>query len=262
METVLQRRMRQRGFAGPMRIFSLREAAKLRESFYSTTGIDERRPGKSPTSLARMHWANDWVWEMATHSDLLDVAEEIIGEDIVLWNTAFWYKPYDGQKPVPWHQEGVLFRGIEPRINLTAWIALTESNIENGCLRVVPAQDRSFIEHESLVAGSTRRLDHAVPHSYIDESRAIDMEMAPGEVLFFDEGLIHCSGVNQRPDTARIGFSVRLTTPEVRFKMDQWDVSPENVRLFLLRGKDRFNLNGGLYGDLKNRDLVATGARD
>ncbi len=260
METVLQRTMDQRGFAGPVRIFSRREAASLRESFYRTTGINEHRPGKSPTSLARMHWANDWVWDMATHPDLLDIAEEILGPDIVLWNTAFWYKPYQGQKPVPWHQEGVLFRGIEPRINLTAWIALTESTVENGCLRVIPSPDRSFIEHESLVAGSSRRLDHAVPGRYIDESCAIDMEMSPGEVLFFDEGLIHCSGVNQCPDTARIGFSVRLTTPAVHFKMDQWDVSPENVRLFRLRGEDRFNLNAGLYGDREDLDLAATGA--
>jgi ectoine hydroxylase-related dioxygenase (phytanoyl-CoA dioxygenase family) len=261
METVLQRSMCLRGIAGPVRIFSLREAARLRESFYRTAGIDERRPGKSPRSLTQLHWTNDWVWEMATHPGLLDIAEEILGPDIVLWSTHFWYKPYEGQKSVPWHQEGVLYTGMEPVINLTVWVALTESTVENGCLRVVPSQDRSFIGHELLVPGSSRRLDHAVPDRYVDESRVIDMEMTPGEALFFDEGLMHCSGPNQCPDTARIGFSMRLVTPEVRFKMGQWDSSPENVRLFLLRGKDRFNRNPGLHGDPENRHLAAAALR-
>lgn len=260
METVLQRGMRERGFIGPIRIFSQSDAARLRESFYRTAGIDERRPGKQPRPLSQMHWEHSWVWDMATHTDLLDIAEEILGPDLVMWSTNFWYKPHEGQKPVPWHQEGSIYTGIDPRINLTAWVALTDSTVQNGCMRVIPSPDRSLIDHEILVPGTTRRLDHALPDEYVDESRAIDLEMSPGEVLFFDEGLVHSSYVNACPNTARIGFSIRLTTPEVRFKMDQWDSAGETVRLFVVRGTDRLNLNAGLYGDVAPHDLTPAGA--
>jgi ectoine hydroxylase-related dioxygenase (phytanoyl-CoA dioxygenase family) len=247
METFIQREMRTKGYVGPIRLFSQREAVELRRTFLEEAGIDTSAPGPAPRSLARWHWAHDWVWEMATRRELLDIAEEILGPDLVLWNTAFWYKPPVGQKRVPWHQEGVLFRGIEPRINLTAWIALTPTSVENGCLRVIPSEDRTLIPHVPEVPDSTRRLDHRVPPEHVDESRAVDLEMSPGEVLFFDEGLIHRSGTNLRPGDARVGFSVRLTKPEVRFKMDEWDVSPENVRLFLVRGQDPMHLNDALY---------------
>ena len=64
-----------------------------------------------------------WAYELATHQRILDYAERILGPDIVLWAMVFWYKEPHNSKYIPWHQDATYWP-MEPRINLTAWMAL------------------------------------------------------------------------------------------------------------------------------------------
>ena len=54
----------------------------------------------------------------------------------------------DGME-VPWHQDGHYWP-IRPLATCTAWVALDDSTVENGCLRVIAGSHReqSLLEHE------------------------------------------------------------------------------------------------------------------
>ena len=46
------------------------------------------------------------ILRYATHSDVLDLVEQLIGPDIILWGSALFAKPAGEGMEVPWHQDG------------------------------------------------------------------------------------------------------------------------------------------------------------
>ena len=46
----------------------------------------------------------------------------------------------------------------------------------------------------------------------------------------------------------RVAFSVRYTTPEVKFNMPKWGGDPDRIKTFLIQGQDRFHLNDDIIG--------------
>jgi hypothetical protein len=46
----------------------------------------------------------------------------------------------------------------------------------------------------------------------VDEARAVDVELRPGEMSMHDSSIVHGSDVN-RSDTDRLGFVIRFITP-------------------------------------------------
>lgn len=235
------------GYTGPVRVISEEYAASLRAKFYETAGLDERRPGPAPMSLSMWHWVEPWVQHLVEDPVLLDRVEEVIGPDIAVWNTHFWYKPPGAQKPVPWHQDGMYWK-IQPRVAVTAWVALSAATRDNGCLRIAPKADQDFVEHREVIPGLVRHLNNELPESEIAGVDVADVEMRAGEALLFDAALVHCSRPNTTEDQARLALSIRYVPTDVHFDMESWTVSPERVRLRLVRGEDRLHLNDDLYG--------------
>jgi ectoine hydroxylase-related dioxygenase (phytanoyl-CoA dioxygenase family) len=244
--TGLREDLDSRGYVGPIRVFPSDEIATIRRKFYETAGVDEANPQKSEVSTSLWHWFEPWMADLVRDERLLDVVSDLLGPDLIVWNTHFWYKPPEGQKPVPWHQDG-MYWSITPREGVTAWIAVSDTTVENGCIRVVPSADRPFIDHQEIEAGVVRHLNNELPKGSFDESAAIDLEMRAGEILFFDQSLVHCSRPNVTGSQARVALSIRYVPPHVRFDMERWAVSPERVRLQLVRGEDTHHLNDELY---------------
>ena len=84
------------------------------------------------------HLCFPWSHALAERPEILDVVEDLIGPDILLFASKFWIKPPRSGRFVSWHQDSAYF-GLDPRTPLAAiWIALTESNRANGCMRVIP----------------------------------------------------------------------------------------------------------------------------
>ena len=83
--------------------------------------------------------------------------------DILIWGSGFFIKdPGDGAY-ISWHQDATYW-GLEPPEITTAWIALTPSTAESGCLQVAPGthkmdqlpHDDSFAEGNLLSRGASR----------------------------------------------------------------------------------------------------------
>jgi ectoine hydroxylase-related dioxygenase (phytanoyl-CoA dioxygenase family) len=234
----------EQGYTGPVQIFSVAEAAELRARFYATIGQSEAAPGATKAYLSAWHHQHRWAYNVATDERVLDLIAPLLGPDIVMWAMHFWYKPPHNTRHLPWHQDANYWP-MEPRKNVSAWIALGPTFVENGCLRILPGTQRQLVAHRKL-DDPTAGFREGLPPEEIDESRAVDLEMQPGEVVIFNEATFHGSKANTS-DVARVACSIRYTSPDVRFLMEQWS-DPERIRTFLVRGEDTHHRNDAIRG--------------
>ena len=65
------------------------------------------------------------------------MVEDIIGPDILCWNTIIWIKEARSPSYVSWHQD-LNYWGLDANDLVSAWLALSPATVESGCMRVLP----------------------------------------------------------------------------------------------------------------------------
>lgn len=161
---------------------------------------------------------------------MLDAVEGLIGPDLLVHTTSLFCKQPRDPAFVSWHQDAHNWRLDEPRL-VTAWVALTESNDANGCMRVVPGSHLSQLEHEARPHEDNMLATGLSVAGEVDESEAVDFVLAPGQASLHHADLVHGSGGN-RSDGKRIGFAIRYVSPSVTQERPHHAV-------VLARGEDR-----------------------
>jgi non-haem Fe2+, alpha-ketoglutarate-dependent halogenase len=138
---------------------------------------------------------------------------ELLGPDVLVQSVSIFDKDPGDEQYVAWHQDGYYWHLSAPRL-VSAWIALSPSTPQSGCLRVVPGTHHRHLPHREqptdghmLASGLTLDLD-------IDPERVVDVVLRPGEMSFHHERLVHGSGPNRGADK-RIGFATRYLAAEV-----------------------------------------------
>ena len=234
------------GYTGPIDVLSAEEARFGRESFYKSIGQNESNPGPSSVKTGGFNLKHKWAHDISIDNKILDYVELALGPNIVLWATVFWYKEPHNTKYIPWHQDASYWP-MEPRINLTAWIALGPTFKENGCLRIIPGSHKNWLDDEYRELDEHSSFSKGLDPEQVNESKAIDFEMDPGQVVFFSEATLHGSNANTS-DIPRLGYSLRFTTPEVKF--DELGIKEQRLdyltRTILVRGIDEYHHNDSL----------------
>jgi hypothetical protein len=165
----------------------------------------ERQLGGRPRTIEvrQMHLHFPWAYQLATQRRILDAVESLLGPDLLVWATELFAKhPHDQAVSVGWHRDRT-YMGLKAERTTTAWVALADSNLANGCMRAVPGPDRRAIPTlEELRAGSA--------HSGI-----VNIELRAGEMSLHDADIPHGSAANQSGQK-RVGFVIRYITPEAR----------------------------------------------
>jgi len=188
--------------------------------------------------------------DYARNPDLLDVAEQLIGPDIALWNMSFFAKPARNGKRTPWHQDGQYWP-IRPLATCTVWIAVDEATSENGCMRFIPGshRDRRLLRHARNDSDALT-LNQELLHEEYDESRAVDVALPAGGISLHDVYLAHGSEANRSAQPRR-GMTLRLmpTTSHydreaaARMHRERGGRNLGGHSIFLLRGVDRCGRN-------------------
>jgi non-heme Fe2+,alpha-ketoglutarate-dependent halogenase len=180
-----------------------------------------------------LHLFHPWARKLALHPRVLDAVEDIIGPDILAHGSGLFWKPPRDPAYVSWHQDGFNAKLSEMRY-VTAWLALTDSSPDNGCMRVVRGSHGEGISSHEFTSVSpdnigTGGLEIA---RQVDESEATDITLGPGEMSLHHAAIVHGSNPNtsHRP---RIGYAVRYAAPSIRQKLDHFPV-------ILARGRDQF----------------------
>ena len=177
----------------------------------------------------------------ARNPAILDMVAQILGEDIAIWNSSFFGKPARDGKRVPWHQDG-RYWPIRPLASCSVWIAIDDSNTENGCLRIIPGSHRSrkLFKHENNPSDDLV-LSLELMQSEFDESTAVDIVLESGQISLHDVFLMHGSEPNTSGKPRR-GMTLRFFPTTSVYERDiEGGDKPRS--LFLMRGVDRSGRN-------------------
>jgi ectoine hydroxylase-related dioxygenase (phytanoyl-CoA dioxygenase family) len=162
----------------------------------------------------RAHLFFRWAYELALQRRVVDAVSGLLGEDVVVWGSLILSKPPNDPGFVAWHQDGAYagFLGDAPAVS--AWIALSDSTIESGCMRVVPGSHRERLEH-AVRNAPLNMLSHGQEiAAVVDEREAVDVQLRAGEMSLHHVDIIHGSNANHSSWT-RTGFIVRYSTPQM-----------------------------------------------
>ncbi len=174
-----------------------------------------------------------WAAALVRHPRILDCVAALIGPDIMVFHTTVWLKEPRSETFVPWHQDATYF-GLAPFEHVTAWVALTNSTPENGCVQILPrshtAGQRPHFDQPDPKAMLSRGQTLADP---IDDAGAVDLPLAAGEVSFHHTLAYHRSGIN-RSAGRRIGIGISYIPTRVRH------VGPTRLSATLVRGQDEY----------------------
>lgn len=204
------------------------------------------------SGIQKMQSDPGWI-EFPTHAPIVDMVESAIGPDVVLWGTTFFHKAAGIGRVVPWHRDG-RYWPIHPLATTSVWIAVEESVIENGCLRIIKGSHaaRELGEHFSDDSP-----ENAIPETLrqgeYDEADAVDVELEPGQMVMFDVYTVHGSNAN-RSGRHRTGYAMRYMPATSQFDhhdqanrsrafSDQYGSAHHTRPLMLLRGEDKSGRN-------------------
>ena len=186
--------------------------------------------------------------ELAQDADILDLVAGLIGPDIVLWGCAMFCKPPGDGMEVPMHQDGHYWP-IRPLATCTVWVAIEDSDQDNGCLRVVPGSHRDHTLHpHTTETGHVALSERIVPGAY-DARTAVDVELKAGQMSMHDVYMIHGSNPNVSR-RRRSGIALRYMPASSYW--DRGHVSPDASELvvkyasrplWLVRGADTSGRN-------------------
>jgi non-haem Fe2+, alpha-ketoglutarate-dependent halogenase len=117
---------------------------------------------------------------------------------------------------------------------LTAWIALSPSTHESGCMQVMTGSHIGELSPHKDTFGKDNMLSRGQEMQVeVDPARCVDIALKPGQMSLHHVKIAHGSGPNESDDR-RIGLVVRYVPAHVR------QIAGKGDTAMLVRGKDRY----------------------
>jgi len=184
------------GCLSPVRAMSAERAAHYRAKFEALEArVSDVEIKKMKT---KSHLLCPWVLEITEDAHILDIFEDLIGPNIRCWSNAWRVKKADGETFAGWHQDSSY--GAATPVVLGA-LALSECGVKQGCLKGVPGSHKwGILKHSEKDDPKSILSRGQFITDPVDESKAVDFELKPGEMAMFDNSLVHSSAGNHGPD--------------------------------------------------------------
>ena len=217
------------GYVHPIKVLEPDEAADLRRHLEAQ---EAKQGGRlDPAQRSKSHLLFKWLDDLIRDRRILDPVEQLIGPDILCWNTIFWIKDVGSESFVSWHQD-TRYWGLSSDQVVTAWLALSPASIESGCMRVMPGSHKGdVLPHEDRYDQANMLTRGQEITEGVDDSRAVYMPLQVGEMSIHNYRLAHASGPNTAADR-RIGISMHFMPTDTQQIVGNWDSAA------LVRGRD------------------------
>ena len=193
------------GFISPINIFTEEKAKEIRKEI-------ELIENKIPEELEKSgrynaHLISPLLDEVTHNSKILDAVQSLIGENILVCGTTLFIKNPNEKGFVSYHQDAK-YIGLEPYNWVTAWVAITDSNEKNGCMRMwsgshknnLRVHDQKFNEGNLLTRGQTVE--------NVPKDKTIPLILKAGQMSLHHPTVVHGSDLNKSNDR-RIGFVIQ-----------------------------------------------------
>jgi len=161
------------------------------------------------------------ILDWATGATLATPLKQLLGNQVLLsqaHHNCIMTKQPRFSSVTGWHRDSRYWHFQRPEL-ISAWLALRDETVENGCLLVIPGSHQVQVAAQGLDAAQFLKQDYAGNQSLL--SQAIPVPLQAGDVLLFSSNLFHAAGRNQTDQTKySLVFTYRaadnLTIPNTR----------------------------------------------
>lgn len=253
------------------------DKTEISNEAYATKGLNARDK----------HLQDDELMSLYAHPAIVERMAQLLGPELLLWRSQFFPK-YPGMGGTGWHQATSYLnetfrtatltpRNLRKLFQLTAWVAVTDSTVRNGCMRFIPGTHWELLpmtveEYDPIKHAGNKhdRFGTKIMRPALGdlEKRAVNLEMKAGEFVIFSERTMHGALPNVTTDDARLGMSARYIVPDVKIH-NPWVLGDGGLSIVYLQiqklNLDRWKiiqLRGDRKGPMADRVIPAPeGAR-
>ena len=193
------------GFVSPIDIFSKDKANQVRKEIEL---IEQKMPGELDKSgRYNAHLISPLLDEITHDSKILDAVQCLIGKDILVCGTTLFIKNPNEKGFVSYHQDAK-YIGLEPQNWVTAWVAITDSNERNGCMRMWSGSHKDNLKDHTQMFNEGNLLTRGQTVSNVPINKTIPLILKAGQMSLHHPKVVHGSDLNKSNDR-RIGFVIQ-----------------------------------------------------
>ena len=152
--------------------------------------------GLTPRRLLAATERDSRFLSWATHESLRVILHQLLGRTVYLsqsHHNCIMTKQPGFSSRTGWHRDNRYWHFAQPEL-VSAWLALTPENTDNGCLWVLPNSHRWEVESFQLDEKQFLRTDFAKNQDLL--AHATPIELNQGDLLLFHSNLFHGAGYN------------------------------------------------------------------
>ena len=222
-----------KGFVAPLDILTSNEALELRKEI-------EKIESKWPNELEGIgrnypHMISPILDEVCHNNKILNAVESLIGKNILICGTTLFIKNPNQKGFVSFHQDAK-YIGLEPYNWVTAWVAITDSNEQNGCMRMWSGSHKDNLKDHDQKFNEGNLLTRGQTVNNVPEQETKALILSAGQMSLHHPKTVHGSGLN-KSDDRRIGFVIQSY---IGSNVKQV-IGKNSVQL--ARGEDKFNFH-------------------
>ena len=196
---------RNKGYISPVSALTSSEAKEIREEIEK---IEKKWPGAlDGINRNNVHLISPILNKVCLNKNILDAVESIIGKNILICGTTLFIKEKNEKGFVSFHQDAK-YIGLEPYNWVTVWLAVTDSNEKNGCMRMLPSSHKDNLKYHEQKFDKNNLLTRGQTIENISLNETDPIILKAGEISLHHPLIVHGSGLNNSDDR-RIGFVIQ-----------------------------------------------------
>ena len=193
------------GFISPIDIFSKDKAKKIRNEIEL---IEKKMPEELVKSgRYNAHLISPLLDEVTHSPKILDAVQSLIGRDILVCGTTLFIKNSNEKGFVSYHQDAK-YIGLEPHNWVTAWVAITDSNEHNGCMRMWSGSHKDSLKNHDQKFNEGNLLTRGQTVKNVPQKETVPIILSAGQMSLHHPTVVHGSDLNKSNDR-RIGFVIQ-----------------------------------------------------
>jgi len=194
-----------KGYVSPVDALITAETKEIR---YEIEKIEKNWPNAlEGINRNYVHLISPIFNKICLNKNILDAVESIIGKNILICGTTLFIKnPYE-KGFVSFHQDAK-YIGLEPHNWVTVWVAVTDANEENGCMRMWPGSHKENLKHHKQKFDENNLLTRGQTIENVPLEKTVPIILKAGQISLHHPTIVHGSGLNNSNDR-RIGFVIQ-----------------------------------------------------
>ena len=193
------------GYVSPINIFSKDKAKEIRNEIEL---IEKKIPMELEKSgRYNAHLISPLLDEVTHNSKILDSVQSLIGMNILVCGTTLFIKNPNEKGFVSYHQDAK-YIGLEPHNWVTAWVAITDSNEKNGCMRMWSGSHKDDLKKHDQKFNKGNLLTRGQTVKNVPQEETTPLILEAGQMSLHHPKVVHGSDLNRSNDR-RIGFVIQ-----------------------------------------------------